>query len=68
MEKYTGTASHLDVDLPDDIEMYGHRRAIDQSLNRIMKDGKENFLPIVTGHQGEPRALLTRNGSRRDQL
>jgi ribonuclease J len=62
MEKYTGTASHLDVDLPDDIEMYGHRRAIDQSLNRIMKDGKENFLPIVTGHQGEPRALLTRMG------
>src|SRR6056297_2643681 len=62
MEKYTGTATHLDVDLPDDIEMYGHRRAIDQSLNRIMKDGKENFLPIVTGHQGEPRALLTRMG------
>jgi len=27
-----------------------------------MKDGKENFLPIVTGHQGEPRALLTRMG------
>jgi len=62
MEKYTGTASHLDVDLPQDIEMYGHRRAIDQSLNRIMEDGKENFLPIVTGHQGEPRALLTRMG------
>jgi len=62
MEKYTGTATRLDVDLPDDIEMYGHRRAIDQSLNRIMKDGKENFLPVVTGHQGEPRALLTRMG------
>ena len=62
MEKYTGTATRLDVDLPEDIEMYGHRRAIDQSLNRIMKDGKENFLPVVTGHQGEPRALLTRMG------
>ena len=58
MEKYTGTATNLDVNLPDNIEMYGHRRAIDQSLERIMDDGKENFLPIVTGHQGEPRALL----------
>ncbi len=27
-----------------------------------MKEGKENFLPIVTGHQGEPRAMLTRMG------
>ena len=62
MEKYTGTATKLDVDLPDEIKMYGHRRAIDQSLERIMEEGKENFLPIVTGHQGEPRALLTRMG------
>ena len=62
MEGYTSTAANLDFGLPDDIEMYGHRRAIDQSLERIMDDGKENFLPIVTGHQGEPRALLTRMG------
>jgi ribonuclease J len=27
-----------------------------------MNEGKENFLPIVTGHQGEPRAMLTRMG------
>jgi ribonuclease J len=27
-----------------------------------MKEGKENFLPVVTGHQGEPRAMLTRMG------
>ena len=62
MEGYTSTAANLDFGLPEDIEMYGHRRAIDQSLERIMDDGKENFLPIVTGHQGEPRALLTRMG------
>jgi ribonuclease J len=27
-----------------------------------MNEGKENFLPVVTGHQGEPRAMLTRMG------
>ena len=30
-----------------------------------MTDGKDKYLPIVTGHQGEPNAILTRiaNGS-----
>jgi ribonuclease J len=27
-----------------------------------MEEGKENYLPVVTGHQGEPRAMLTRMG------
>ncbi|GAB7020872.1 RNase J family beta-CASP ribonuclease [Halostagnicola bangensis] len=63
MEKYSGTAERLDiVDFPDDLGMFGYRNAIDQSLERIMNEGKENFLPVVTGHQGEPRAMLTRMG------
>ncbi|WP_265108964.1 ribonuclease J [Halosolutus halophilus] len=60
MEKYSGTAKRLGVDFPSDVEMVGYRRSIDQTLERIMNDGKGNFLPVVTGHQGEPRALLTR--------
>ncbi|WP_396612222.1 RNase J family beta-CASP ribonuclease [Haloferax sp. S1W] len=63
MEKYSGTAERLGfVDLPDDLGMYGHRKSVDRTFKRIMKEGKENFLPIVTGHQGEPRAMLTRMG------
>ncbi len=63
MEKYSGTAERLDiVDFPDDVGMFGYRNEIDQSLERIMNEGKENFLPVVTGHQGEPRAMLTRMG------
>jgi ribonuclease J len=63
MEKYSGTAERLDfVDFPEDLGMYGHRKSVDRTFKRIMKDGKENFLPIVTGHQGEPRAMLTRMG------
>ena len=63
MEKYSGTAERLDfVDFPDDLGMYGHRKSVDRTFKRIMNEGKENFLPVVTGHQGEPRAMLTRMG------
>ena len=63
MEKYSGTAERLNfVEFPEDLGMYGHRKSVDRTFKRIMKEGKENFLPIVTGHQGEPRAMLTRMG------
>jgi len=63
MEKYSGTAERLDfVEFPEDLGMYGHRKSVDRTFKRIMKEGKEKFLPIVTGHQGEPRAMLTRMG------
>jgi len=57
------TAERLDfVDFQGDVGMYGHRKSVDRAFKRIMKEGKGNFLPIVTGHQGEPRAMLTRMG------
>ncbi len=63
MEKYSGTAERLNfVDFPEDLGMFGHRQSVDRTFKRIMKEGKENFLPVVTGHQGEPRAMLTRMG------
>lgn len=63
MEKYSGTAERLGfVDFPDEVGMFGHRKSVDRTFKRIMNEGKENFLPVVTGHQGEPRAMLTRMG------
>ncbi|QLH81707.1 RNase J family beta-CASP ribonuclease [Halosimplex pelagicum] len=63
MEKYSGTAERIGaVEFPDDLGMYGHRQSVDRTFERIMNEGKENFLPVVTGHQGEPRAMLTRMG------
>ncbi len=63
MEKYSGTAERLGfVDFPGDLGMYGHRKSVDRTFKRIMNEGKGNFLPVVTGHQGEPRAMLTRMG------
>ncbi len=62
MEKYSGTADRLDLAFEEDVPMFGHGRSIDREFQRIMDDGKEQYFPIVTGHQGEPRAMLTRMG------
>jgi ribonuclease J len=63
MEKYSGTAERIGAaSFPDDLGMYGHRKSVDRAFERVMKEGKENYLPVVTGHQGEPRAMLTRMG------
>lgn len=61
MKKYGSIADRLDlVDFTHGLEMQGHRSGVDEALERIEEEGKENFLPIVTGHQGEPYAMLTR--------
>ncbi|MGM0372403.1 MAG: RNase J family beta-CASP ribonuclease [Halobacteriota archaeon] len=61
MEHYSGAAERMGyVDFPDDLGMFGHRKSVDRAFKRIMNEGKDRFLPVVTGHQGEPRAMLTR--------
>jgi ribonuclease J len=61
MERYVGTAERMGyLKFPDNLEIYGHRNSIDKALKRINMDGKEKYLPIITGHQGEPGAILTR--------
>lgn len=61
MERYSSAAEQLKlVAFPESLSMFGNRRTVDRTLRRIMKTGKDKFLPIVTGHQGEPGATLTR--------
>jgi ribonuclease J len=61
MERYSSAAEQLKlVAFPDTLSMFGNRRTVDRTLRRIMKTGKDKFLPIVTGHQGESGAILTR--------
>jgi len=64
LERYYLAAQKLGI-IPkaDDVKIFNYRRTIDQALKRIMKEGKEKYLPIVTGHQGEPGAVLTRIAS-----
>lgn len=66
MDGYFGSAQQMGyVDPPDELGVFGNRKTIDKMLKRVMSDGKDKYLPIVTGHQGEPNAILTRiaNGS-----
>lgn len=61
MEKYVGIAERLKIlKLPSEAHMYGDPESVKQSLQRILKDGREKYALIVTGHQGEPDALLSR--------
>lgn len=61
MERYASTAEQLKiVAFPQTLSMFGNRRTIDRTFKRMMKEGKEKYMPIVTGHQGEPGAILTR--------
>ncbi|HTY14275.1 MAG TPA: RNase J family beta-CASP ribonuclease [Methanoregulaceae archaeon] len=61
MERYSSTAEQMKlVAFPETMSMFGNRRTVDRTMRRMMKAGKEKFLPIVTGHQGEPGSILTR--------
>ena len=64
MERYFGTALKMGyVKKPHNLQIFGNRRTIDGAVRQIMKDGKKKYLPIVTGHQGEPGAVLGRIAS-----
>ena len=61
MQKYSVTAEQMKfVSFPPTTSVFGDRRTVDRVMRRMMKEGKEKFLPIVTGHQGEPGSILTR--------
>ncbi|WP_456474017.1 RNase J family beta-CASP ribonuclease [Candidatus Pyrohabitans sp.] len=60
MEKYVTIAERKGIiSLPKGTHVYGGRDAIKRALKRAAKD-KKRYLLIITGHQGEQDALLTR--------
>ena len=64
MERYFGTALKMGyVEKPKNLKIFGNRRSIETGVRQIMKEGKHKYLPIVTGHQGEPGAVLGRIAS-----
>jgi ribonuclease J len=60
MEKYWGTAVRTGHSNREGIAVFGRRKSVDKALKRIMSEGKDKYLPIMTGHQGEPGAMLSR--------
>ncbi len=60
MEKYWNTAVRTGYAEKNGLLVCGRRKSADKILKRIVKDGKDKYLPIMTGHQGEPGATLCR--------
>ncbi|MFZ1316608.1 MAG: RNase J family beta-CASP ribonuclease [Methanothrix sp.] len=60
MEKYWGTAVRTGYAHQGEVSVFGRRKSVDKALKRIMNEGKDKYLPIMTGHQGEPGAILSR--------
>ncbi len=61
MERYSSAAEQMKlVGFPETTSMFGNRRTVDRMLRRMIKAGKEKFLPIITGHQGEEGSILRR--------
>ncbi|HSD58964.1 MAG TPA: RNase J family beta-CASP ribonuclease [Methanotrichaceae archaeon] len=61
MEKYWNTAVRTGyAEKSNDLFVCGRRKNVDKALKRIMSEGKHKYLPIMTGHQGETGATLSR--------
>ncbi len=65
MEKYWNTAVRTGyAPKNNDLLVCGRRKNTDKALKKIMGEGKDKYLPIITGHQGEPGATLCRVANR----
>lgn len=61
LHKYVSAAEEVGlVNFTDDVEIVKYSSKIKSKLNKIIKEGKEKYLVVVTGHQGEPQAALNR--------
>ncbi len=60
LSKYTLAGQNLDIiDFRKDVKLIKKRRQIQSFLQQASKN-KGKYLMVVTGHQGEPRAILPR--------
>ena len=60
MERYCSIAEALGIlNLPRNVSIYGNSKSINKALARA-NDNRTKYMLLVTGHQGEPDALLPR--------
>ena len=60
MDKYMSIATDLGLlELPKGTEIAGHQKAVQEVLRRV-KDRRDEYLLVGTGHQGEPDSFLPR--------
>jgi len=61
LAKYVSAGQRINIiDFEKEVTIVKRRRELEKTLKRINKDGKGKYLIVCTGHQGEPRAILSR--------
>ncbi|MBI4983574.1 RNase J family beta-CASP ribonuclease [Candidatus Woesearchaeota archaeon] len=48
------------IDFKSEVKLVRNKDKLEKILHKINKDGKGKYLLVVTGHQGEPKAILSR--------
>ncbi len=61
LTKYVKAAEKIGlVNFEKDVMMVSYRDQVEKTLQKIQKVGKDKFLIVCTGHQGEPKAMLSK--------
>jgi len=61
LAKYVEAAQRIGlVNFEESIMLIKHRDQVERMLRKIEKEGKDKYLIVCTGHQGEPKAILSR--------
>ncbi len=61
LEKYVRAAERIDlVQFSKEATIVRQRDKVTKMLAKIQKEGREKYLIVCTGHQGEPKAMLSR--------
>jgi ribonuclease J len=61
LHKYVSAAEQIGlVNFSDNVEIIKYSSKIRSKLNKAFKEGKDKYLFVVTGHQGEPNATLSK--------
>ncbi len=48
------------IDFTSDVKLIRSRDNLEKFLRKLDKEGRDKYLLVVTGHQGEPKAILSR--------
>jgi len=60
LERYCSASEKAGIANFKDVKIFKYRKEIKKSLIKMNKRGMEKFLVVLTGHQGEPKAALSR--------